>query len=151
MESKEKAESKKDIILKILDNKNLPFDSIRARVGFYGVRINISQLRDLLLQMEQQELINKVSVNTGVKTKTIYSKFYVNELESKIINIMKTGYFFSATELTHHFARKNYRECQKTIIKALKTMVQVNKVNLLEGMNYQNRPTNMYFLNQNYL
>lgn len=151
MESKEKAESKKDIILKILDNKNLPFDSIRARVGFYGVRINISQLRDLLLQMEQQELINKVSVNTGSKTKTIYSKFYVNELESKIINIMKTGYFFSATELTHHFARKNYRECQKTIVKALKTMVQVNKVNLLEGVNYQNRPTNMYFLNQNYL
>lgn len=152
MESKEKAiESKKDIILKILDNKNLPFDSIRARVGFYGVRINISQLRDLLLQMEQQELISKVSVNTGAKTKTIYSKFYVNELESKIINIMKTGYFFSATELTHHFARKNYRECQKTIVKALKTMIQVNKVNLLEGLNYQNRPTNMYFLNQNYL
>ena len=47
MDLKEKAiESKKDIILKILDNKNLPFDSIRARVGFYGVRINISQLRD---------------------------------------------------------------------------------------------------------
>lgn len=148
MDLKEKAES---IILKILDNKNLPFDSIRARVGFYGVRINISQLRDLLEQMEQQELISKVSVNTGVKTKTIYSKFYVNELESKIINIMKTGYFFSATELTHHFARKNYRECQKTIVKALKTMVQVNKVNLLEGVNYQNRPTNIYFLNQNYL
>ena len=121
-------ELKKNTILKILENKNLSSVFIRGRLAFLGIDISIYTLQSLLDDLEKKEKVFKNYVNTGSKTKIVYSLSLENHLEQRIINVLQSNDFLTLSDISSQFHKLNYQECRLNIEKCLNRLLEREKV-----------------------
>lgn len=121
-------ELKKNAILKILEKKNLSSVFIRGRLCFLGIDISIYALQIILDGLEKREIVFKNYVNTGRKTKVVYSLSLDNHLEERIINVLQSNDFLTLSDIASQFHKLNHQECRLNIEKCLNRLLEREKV-----------------------